>query len=191
MFVLIYIVMITQSESKRNDAKIIIGLGNPGKQYENTYHNVGIMSIVEISQINPDDYRAAGKKPFKYYKSPSAIFVIPEVFMNESGIAVKSALDYFGLGANDIIIIHDDSDQEIGNWKVVKSGSSGGHNGINSIISHLGTTDFIRIKIGIRGSPANKNDKTLKAGDFVLDKINKEDSEKLSKTIEEIILYLK
>lgn len=178
--------MITSEISKRDGIKIIVGLGNPGTQYENTYHNVGRLAVLKISEAKLGDFSAPGKKPFKYFKIGNAVFIIPESFMNESGTPVRAALDYFNADIKDLVVIHDDSDIETGKWKLANSGSSGGHNGIKSIIEHLNTDDFTRIKIGIRGQSATKNDRRLKAGDFVLDKISREDLEKIFGAIVEI-----
>ncbi len=178
--------MITSQISKQDDVKIVVGLGNPGTQYENTYHNVGRLAVFRIAGAKLDDFIAPSKKPFKYLKAGSIIFIIPETFMNESGNPVRSALDYFDAGIENLIVIHDDSDIEAGKWKSSKSGSSGGHNGIKSIIEHLGSDDFRRIKIGVRGQSAIRNEKRLKAGDFVLDKIAKDDLEKISGVIDQI-----
>ena len=128
--------------------KLIVGLGNPGKEYVNTRHNVGF--IVLDYYLGHVKY----KEKFNglYYeldKGEKIIFLKPQTFMNNSGDCVKKFVDYYKIDSNDILIIHDDLDLEIGKIKYKYNSSSGGHNGIKSIINMLGTQEFLRLKIGI------------------------------------------
>jgi len=153
---------------------MVVGLGNPGREYEHTFHNVGMMALERIFQAareeNPGaeaSFRKHGGH-FEYARIDDAIFVRPLVFMNESGIAVREALRSFGANPADLFVLHDESDLPVGEYKIVKGGSSAGHNGVQSIIDHIGTEDFSRVRIGIR----NPNEVTRKkAGDFVLQSI--------------------
>lgn len=156
--------------------KMIVGLGNPGKEYECTRHNVGFMAI---------DYYL-GEVKFKekfnaqYYEMGSnddkIIFLKPITYMNNSGEAVRKFLDYYKISVEDILIIHDDMDFDIGEFKIKKNGGPAGHNGIRSIINHLNTQDFKRIRIGIS---REKEDKV----NYVLGKFSNSDLEKLNNVI--------
>jgi PTH1 family peptidyl-tRNA hydrolase len=162
------------------DHTLIIGLGNPDPALETTYHNVGALAVQWIAEHAAENGGGAAVAPkfrahkdtFAYTKSRTYIFIRPLVFMNESGRAVKDAMRVFGASAKDIVIIHDDSDIPVGGIKRVTGGGSAGHNGIRSIIDHLHTEDFARIRIGIRA--ANEAHRK-KAGDFVLSPITATD----------------
>ena len=168
--------------------KLIVGLGNPGKNYDNTRHNVGFMVI--------DNY--LGDVNFKtkfnglYYEmidnNKKIIFLKPQTFMNNSGESVKEFVKYYDIKHEDIMVIHDDLDLELGVIKFKINSSSGGHNGIKSIINHIHGEDFFRMKIGIN---TDKQDDVI---DFVLGKMNKEeldkiDFEKSKNAIDDFIKY--
>lgn len=154
--------------------KLIVGLGNPGKEYENTRHNVGFMTL--------DDYLGNVKWSNKfnalYYECfigiEKVIFVKPLTYMNNSGNAVGEFVRYYNIDVKDILIIQDDLDEEMGLYKLKLNSSSGGHNGIKSIISSLGTQSFPRLKVGI-GSV--KKDEVI---DYVLGKFSKREMEILN-----------
>jgi PTH1 family peptidyl-tRNA hydrolase len=165
------------------ETTLIIGLGNPDPALEGTYHNVGTLAVQWIAEHAVENGSAAAKasdaivpplkfrahkNSFAYAKTEKYIFIRPLVYMNESGRAVKDAMHVFGAGAKDIVIVHDDSDIPVGDFKRVSGGGSAGHNGIKSIIEHLHTEDFARIRIGIR---AANEARRKKAGDFVLSPI--------------------
>lgn len=148
--------------------KLIVGLGNPGKEYEKTRHNIGFMIV--------DKY--LGEVKFKekfnglFYEINSdekIIFLKPQTYMNNSGECVSKFVKYYNIKREDILIIQDDLDIEVGSFKFKINSSSGGHNGIKSIISHLGTDSFFRLKVGI------KNNKRSDIIDFVLGKFTKDD----------------
>lgn len=181
----------TSIGKKTEGIKILIGLGNPGVEYENTYHNIGVKAIFDISGKNQSDFHRVGGKPFHYLKDDGRIFVVPETYMNESGAAIKAALDYFNAGIEDLILLHDDSDIEAGKYKISKERGSAGHKGIRSAIETLGTNDFTRVRIGIRGKAAETGGERKKANEFVLKKLTKDDSaaikEAFGKIKEELI----
>lgn len=145
------------------EIKLIIGLGNPGKEYQKTYHNAGFLAI---------DFWA--KKPFlvKLLKS--------DAYMNQSGSFVSKAIKKNGLKTEELLVIHDDSDIELGKYKLCFGRGSAGHQGVASIIKSLVTKDFWRLRIGIRKIPGKK------AEEFVLKKINKKDLEILFEVFKEI-----
>ena len=173
------------------DQTLIIGLGNPDRVLAATYHNVGTLAMQWIAEhaakngggTTPALKFRAHKDTFAYAKSGTYIFIRPLVFMNESGRAAKDAMRVFGARAKDIIVIHDDSDIPIGEFKRAIGGGSAGHNGIKSIIEHLHTEDFARIRIGIR---ATNEAHRKKAGDFVLSPVTAADKKIFEGVFEEI-----
>lgn len=152
--------------------KLIVGLGNPGKEYENTRHNTGFKFLDYY--LGDVVFKEKHSALFceKIINNEKVIFMKPLTFMNESGRAVRKYLDYYKILIDDLLVIYDDMDFEVGSFKIKKSGSAAGHNGIKSIISNIGTEDFKRIRIGISRS---KNDKV----DYVLGNFSKEDQSKL------------
>ena len=156
--------------------KAVIGLGNPTRQYQNTYHNVGrkFVEYLSVSEDAVTKFLTPPNKNFEYCKLSDKLLILPMTFMNESGIAVKQALSYFKLKPEEIMVAHDDSDMNLGKFKITFDQRSAGHHGIQSIIDHIGTQKFWRIKIGIR--PASEIVRQ-KAEKFVLKKISKKDSE--------------
>jgi len=183
---------------EKKSFKLIVGLGNPGERYAGTYHNIGAKALQMIAEEDPSLRGAAGSsakadiksfkrpfsiwkgKPFEYLKGGQRAYVRPLTYMNESGKAVVSAMRHFGAKPEETLIIHDDSDIEAGESKLSYGRGSAGHNGIKSVIERLGTEDFWRLRIGVRGAHSEK------AGDFVLKKISPEDKEKLQKALLEI-----
>ena len=162
-----------------NDMKLIVGLGNPGFQYENTRHNVGFMVIDEIAKkLNLN----INQKKFDSLLFVNSDFILlkPLTFMNLSGKAVKSVVDFFKIDISDVIIVCDDLDIKLGQAKIKISNSSAGHNGIKSVIEKLGTSDFYRMKIGI-GRPENKD---YKLSSYVLGKFDPAEQKKIDKVID-------
>ena len=132
--------------------KLIVGLGNPGKDYTNTRHNVGFNIIDKYLKKNNykvDKEKFNGKFTKISINGEDTILLEPLTYMNLSGDSVRKVMDYFNIEVDDILIISDDLDLSIGNFKLRPSGSSGGHNGLKSIESSLGTNSYKRLKIGI------------------------------------------
>ena len=155
---------------------IIVGLGNPDKQYEGTRHNVGfdvIDAIAEKYNISMDTkkHRAyVGKGIIDGYK---VILAKPKTYMNLSGESVWSLVDFYKIAPEDeLLIIYDDVSLDVGQLRIRKKGSAGGHNGIKSIISHLGSSEFPRIKVGVGEKP-----KDYDLADYVLGKFSKVERE--------------
>ncbi len=177
-------------KSNISKIKAIIGIGNPGDKYSDTYHNAGILFLQDLVSRNQSDFNIQIKtvKHFSYTKTEDKILGITSTFMNNSGTAIKEFIDYFKLSPEEILIAHDDSDQSIGNYKITFGQSSGGHNGIQDIINTLKTQDFWRLKIGVR---PEKEIERKKSEEFVLKRIKKSDTPKLLKVFkkasEEII----
>ena len=150
--------------------KLIIGLGNPGKEYNNTRHNIGFEML---DYIYNGDYKEKfnGKYSEVIVNNNKIILVKPLSYMNLSGKVVKDFIKYYEVDINDILVIQDDLDMELGKIKFVYNSSNGGHNGIKDIINCLGTKEFLRLKIGI-----SKNN-NVDTRDFVLGKFSKKEEE--------------
>jgi PTH1 family peptidyl-tRNA hydrolase len=132
--------------------KVIIGLGNPGKKYEDTRHNVGFITIDKISDkwgipVQQSKFRAiVGEGRIETEK---VLLVKPQTYMNLSGESVAEIIKFYKLTPDDLLVIYDDLDLPTGQLRLRIKGSAGGHNGIKSLIQHLGTQEFNRIKVGI------------------------------------------
>ena len=159
--------------------KLIVGLGNPGKEYEKTRHNVGF-NIVDLylkeNKLKLDKEKFNGKYTKTTINGEDVIFLEPQTFMNNSGESVSAIMKFYKININDILVIQDDLDMEIGKIKLKEKSSSGGHNGIKSIEEHLGTEDYKRLKIGI------SNNKDIDTKNYVLGKFSKDDREILENT---------
>lgn len=154
--------------------KLIVGLGNPDKEYDKTRHNVGFMVIDNyLGSVNwSNKFNALYCE--KVINGEKIIFVKPLTYMNNSGNAVGVFVRYFNIDNKDILVIQDDLDLNVGDYKLKMHSSSGGHNGIKSIIASLGNQDFPRLKVGI-GSV--KKDEVI---DYVLGKFSKSELEVLN-----------
>ncbi|KRM96236.1 peptidyl-trna hydrolase (pth) [Liquorilactobacillus aquaticus DSM 21051] len=132
--------------------KLIVGLGNIGKKYEQTKHNVGFMTLEKFAEENDVAFNKTKCEAMiaeLFINGEKVLLAKPMTYMNESGRSVGPLLDYFGIDIADFIVIHDDMDLPVGQLRLRQKGSAGGHNGIKSIIAHLGTQNFKRIRIGI------------------------------------------
>lgn len=149
--------------------KLVVGLGNPGKEYDKTRHNVGFMIIDNYLGNENWSNKFNSLYVDKIINNEKVLFVKPLTYMNNSGLSVGQFVRYYNIDYKDILIIQDDLDENVGKYKLKLHSSSGGHNGIKSIISSLGSQDFPRLKVGI-GSV--KKDEVI---DYVLGKFNKEE----------------
>lgn len=159
---------------------LIVGLGNPGSKYKNTRHNIGFEAIDNIAKkYNIDVNRAKFKGEYGegFIGSEKVILLKPTTFMNLSGESVREVVDFYKLTNEDILVIYDDISLDIGKLRIREKGSAGGHNGIKSIINHLGTNEFPRIKVGV-GQP--KGDLV----NHVLGTFSKEELEVLEESLE-------
>lgn len=166
----------------KHNFKLIAGLGNPGKRYSDTYHNIGAEALRKIvgNREFKKPFSVWGKGLFEYIKTESCVYVLPLTYMNEAGKAICAAAKRFNIKSSDILIMHDDADITLGTYKLSRDRGSAGHNGVKSIIVCLGTKNFWRLRIGIQGT------QNIKANDFVLQKISPEDKELLEKVLLEI-----
>ena len=156
---------------------IIAGLGNPTLQYEGTRHNVGfdvIDMLADRYNISVDGRKGRALVGKGIIEGQKVLLVKPQTYMNLSGESVRALMDYYKLTTDEIVIIYDDISMPVGQVRIRPKGSAGGHNGIKSIIAHLGTQEFPRIKIGVGAKPEN--------GDLVkhvLGRFSKEDDAKI------------
>ncbi len=158
---------------------IVVGLGNPGREYTYNRHNAGFMCMDVIC----DKYRArVDKSKFKalvgecMIAGKHVLLMKPQTFMNNSGEAIREAADFYNVPADNIIVIFDDISIGVGALRIRRKGSAGGHNGIKSIIAHLSTNDFPRIKLGVGEKPSPEYDLV----NWVLGNIPEDDRKKMS-----------
>ena len=153
--------------------KIVVGLGNPGREYDGTRHNVGFEVLALIAQRF-----SAGRPKAKFkaevvelsIKNQKTILLSPLTFMNLSGQSVRAAVDFYKLPLNDVLVICDDINLDVARLRFRPSGSAGGQNGLKNIIQQLGSQDFGRLRVGVGKTPPNWN-----ASDFVLGKFGAEE----------------
>lgn len=158
--------------------KLIVGLGNPGKEYKNTRHNVGF--TVLDNYLGKVNWKIKMENYFYLTEvnGEQIMFIKPLTYMNLSGLAVRKIVNFYKIDMKDILVIHDDLDINIGNYKIKRNSSSGGHNGIKSIISELASDAFGRLKIGISKSSQIPVDK------YVLGKFTTEEEEKINNNMD-------
>ena len=163
-------------EGKEKYMYIIAGLGNPGKEYENTRHNIGFDVIDRLAEeeniaVMESKHKALIGKG--YVAGQKVILAKPQTFMNLSGESIREIVDYYKVDDTaELIVISDDISLDVGQLRIRKKGSAGGHNGIKNIIANLGTDVFPRIKIGVGEKP-----KKYDLADYVLGHFSKEDRE--------------
>lgn len=179
-----------------NYMRIIVGLGNPGEQYQKNRHNIGFMTL----DLLLGDVKWQLNKKFNAltYELGDCIYLKPQTFMNNSGQSVQAILSYYGLipkslglfnkkdaDLSDVLtVIHDDIDIEVGKWKITSDSRSGGNNGVQSIINHLKTKNFRRIKIGVKNELIRTR---IPVEKFVLQNFNSEEKDIINNVLKEVI----
>tara|TARA_B100000945_G_C20375529_1_gene594347 strand:- start:494 stop:1105 length:612 start_codon:yes stop_codon:yes gene_type:complete len=171
--------------------KFIIGLGNPGKRYSNTRHNIGFQFIEKFS----DKYNSHLTLKTKIRSFYSEFYIdenkyrlfMPNTFMNNSGDAIRAIVDWYGIEINQLLIIIDDIDLPFGKIRMKLHGGSGGHNGLKSIINKLNTDQFTRIRIGIGSPPSIDNEKKFNTISHVLGNLSNPEKLTLTKIFNKII----
>ncbi len=175
--------------------KLIVGLGNPGDNYEDTRHNIGFMVIEKLAHElgTKSAWSEDKKKKIATARIGEVLLVKPLTYMNASGAAVKSLVDFYKLTAADVWVIHDDLDLPLGKIRIREKGASAGHNGVDSIITHLKTDTFLRFRLGIgRG----KNDTKIHTDqhirhqsviDFVLSRFTQSEAGDMRKLIKHTV----
>ena len=171
--------------------KFIIGLGNPGKKYDNNRHNIGFLFLQEFAENCNSTFVLKNKLKSNYAEciSEGVIYrlFMPTTFMNNSGEAIRAIIDWFKIDKDKLIIVVDDIDIPLGKIRVRKKGSSGGHNGLGSIINHLNSQEFLRIRVGIGSPPLLNNDKKNNVISHVLGNLSKPEKLTLDKIFCKII----
>lgn len=165
--------------------KCIVGLGNPGIQYVHTRHNVGFMVIDRLSEtwgIPVNRHKWDAETGEGRIRGEKVILCKPQTYMNRSGLAVRSICDYFKITIDNLVVIYDDLDLSPGQIRLRLKGGAGGHNGMKSIIHHLGTDEFKRIRIGI-GRP----DASYSVTDYVLQPFAKHEEEPIAAALERAV----
>ena len=169
----------------------LIGLGNPGKKFSNSRHNVGFLLIEDFSKKYNSNFLLKDKlksfySEFKIKDNTYRLF-LPNTFMNNSGDAVRAIVDWYKINLDKIFIIVDDKDLPLGKIRFRKKGSSGGHNGLKSIIEKLQTSNFNRIRIGIGSPPPTNGTNNFNTISHVLGTISQEEKSILDKVYRQVI----
>ncbi len=163
-------------------AWMIVGLGNPGKEYEHTRHNIGFRAVDLLAKelgVKIDRVKCRGLMGRASIAGEKVLLLKPQTFMNNSGEAVFLAAQYYKVPTAHIIVLYDDISLPVGRLRVRPDGSAGGHNGIRSIIAHLGSQDFPRVKIGVGAKPHPDYD----LADWVLSAFPSQAEEHLAPTL--------
>lgn len=171
--------------------KLIVGLGNPGKEYQRTRHNAGFLAIDELASNLKFQTTKQKKFPADIWTGrilrSRAAFAKPLTYMNNSGEAVQAIMKFFKLKTDDLLVIHDDKDIPLGETRVQKGRGAAGHNGVQSIIDRLGSKDFWRIRVGV--APTDRA--IADTADFVLGKFTKEEQRRLRPVLDRVIEEVK
>lgn len=162
--------------------KLIVGLGNPGKQYEKTRHNVGFMVIDKLCEnlnISLDKEKFKSLYCVEHINGEKIILLKPLTYMNLSGEAIQAMMNYYQIGLEDLLLIYDDLDLPVGKIRLRQKGSAGGHNGLKSTIAHVGSQQFNRIRIGI-----DRPQSRLSVSDYVMSNFTKDEFHEMEHVIE-------
>jgi PTH1 family peptidyl-tRNA hydrolase len=153
---------------------LVVGLGNPGREYARNRHNVGWMVVEELARRHDASWRAKfnGRLAELRLDGHRVALLKPETYMNESGRAVAAAAKFFKVEPDAVLAVHDDGDFDLGRLQARKGGGLGGHNGLRSIAQHLGTQEFLRLRIGV-GRPERGDRRSL--ADYVLSDFTRDD----------------
>ncbi|MBA2176994.1 aminoacyl-tRNA hydrolase [Halobacillus locisalis] len=165
--------------------KCIVGLGNPGKKYEKTRHNIGFMVLDELADQNHwslTQKKFRGVYTAEHVDGEKVLLLKPQTYMNLSGESVRAFMDYYDIDVEDVLVVYDDLDLPPGKIRLRKKGGHGGHNGIRNMIDHLGTKEFKRLRVGI-GRP----EAPATVIDYVLGEFPKSESEAVADSIEQSV----
>ena len=161
--------------------RLIVGLGNPGRKYIETRHNIGFMVIDQMATDSAFKFVDEKRWKSQLAKDSDRFLLKPQTYMNDSGLAVGKVASFYKIDADQILIVYDDLDLNFGQLRIRSQGSAGGHNGVRSIISHLGTQDFPRLRVGIGRQEGESSN-------HVLGKFSTEERSILEKSIKEAVL---
>ena len=171
------------NRNKGGSMKLIVGLGNPGKQYDQTRHNIGFTVIDELAKrfhIALDQAKFKGLYGSTVMNGERIFLLKPLTYMNLSGESIGPFMDYFQIDLDDLLVIYDDLDLPVGKIRLRQKGSAGGHNGIKSAIAHLGTQQFNRIRVGI-----NRPSNGMAITDYVLGRFLNDEQEMIKKAVDQ------
>ncbi len=173
------------------DLQLLVGLGNPGDRYSDTRHNVGFLALDRLAEREHSGFRQQGKLHgllAEVGSGPQRLRLLkPQTYMNDSGRSIRAALDWFGLSADQILVLVDDMDLPLGRLRLRARGSAGGHNGLRSTIAHLGSEAFARLRIGIgapAGDPSQRRERTVS---HVLGRFSAEERPILDQVLDEVL----
>lgn len=171
----------------KNYSKLIVGLGNPGPKYENTRHNIGFIVLDQLCKKLHTSSLNKNKNSYLARKN-DWLFLYPLMYMNRSGVILEQILQEYKISLKDILVVVDDVNLKIGKIRIRPKGSSGGHNGLKSIIRELGSNRFKRLRIGIR-KPEKSDESPIQRdlSEFVLEKFSAEENEILENSIEQAV----
>lgn len=170
--------------------KCLVGLGNPGTQYETTRHNIGFMAIDAWVKENKLDWKVWGQSKNmllaqKQVGDEKIIVVKPLTYMNRSGIAVAEALSFFKVAMSDLCVAHDELDLDFGDVRLKRGGGEGGHNGLRSLAEHLPSNAYARVRMGI-GHPRRKNS-PQDVADYVLSRFDRSEERELHACLDQVV----
>ncbi|MEI8250097.1 MAG: aminoacyl-tRNA hydrolase [Synechococcus sp. ELA057] len=173
------------------ELQLLVGLGNPGERYGDTRHNVGFMVLDELARRAGISFRNQSRLQGLLAEIGSGSqrmrLLKPQTFMNESGRSIRASLDWFGIEASQILVLVDDMDLPLGRLRLRAGGSAGGHNGLRSTISHLGTENFARLRIGIGAPSDDPQERRQRTVSHVLGRFSDQERPHLSQVLEEVI----
>ncbi|MCK2149190.1 MULTISPECIES: aminoacyl-tRNA hydrolase [Marinobacter] len=171
------------------DIVMVVGLGNPGPDYENTRHNAGALFVEALARHAGQTLRPEKKYHGLYariqWQGLDLHLLNPSTFMNRSGLSIKALADFFKISPEQILVAHDELDLPPGTAKLKKGGGHGGHNGLRDAIAHLGSKEFQRLRLGI-GHPGDSR----KVTGFVLGRLGKKETEELTAVFDEVMRVL-
>lgn len=162
--------------------RVVVGLGNPGTEYAQTRHNAGFIFIKQLAREYQVKFRKMKRAVYAEVKNQfpeNVILSIPKTYMNKSGVAVRYLMDRFEAAGEDVVVIYDDFDLDLGNIRIRKRGSAGSHKGLRSIIQEIRTMEFPRIRIGIGPLPQGED-----AAEFVLSSFTREERARFGISLE-------
>lgn len=162
--------------------KLITGLGNPGSTYDKTRHNIGFEVIDELANrfdVSLSQTKFKGLYSIVHHRGEKFILLKPLTYMNLSGECIHPLMDYYQIDIEDLVVIYDDLDLPVGRIRLRQKGSAGGHNGMKSLISHLGTDKFNRIRVGIDRPPAG-----MSVPNYVLSKFSEDEQSEMKDIIQ-------
>lgn len=173
------------------DLHLLVGLGNPGDRYRDTRHNIGFMVLQRLASGSGAQFRqqarfhglvaevGAGQDRLR--------LLMPQTYMNDSGRSLRAALDWFGLDPSQLLVLVDDMDLPLGRLRLRRTGSAGGHNGLRSIIQHLGSKDFARLRIGIGAPAQDPTERKARTVSHVLGRFSANERAVVDRVIDEVL----